>query len=120
MMQYSFHALTDPGRVRTNNEDAFAVDEARGVAVLADGMGGYNAGEVASGIAISSISSELVKWLSTDARHSSAHIAQAIERCVDKANLSILDAAISNAVSYTHLDVYKRQWQAQNAQSPVA
>ena len=44
--------LSHPGMVRTHNEDAIFVDGA-GLAVLADGMGGYNAGEVASGIAVS-------------------------------------------------------------------
>src|SRR5690606_35402855 len=48
-MRYEFCARTDRGRVRANNEDAVSVDEQRNVAVLADGMGGYNAGEVASG-----------------------------------------------------------------------
>ena len=45
-----FHAI-DPGRARSNNEDSVAVDEVNSLAVLADGMGGYNAGEVASGMA---------------------------------------------------------------------
>ena len=40
---------TDPGMVRSNNEDAVMANSLRGFAVLADGMGGYNAGEVASG-----------------------------------------------------------------------
>ena len=39
---------THPGQVRPNNEDAFDYDVEAGVAVLADGMGGLNAGEVAS------------------------------------------------------------------------
>lgn len=39
---------TDPGQVRHNNEDWIAFDSDAGVAVLADGMGGLNAGEVAS------------------------------------------------------------------------
>ena len=42
---------TDVGRVRSNNEDAIAFDSAAQLAVLADGMGGLNAGEVASRIA---------------------------------------------------------------------
>lgn len=41
-------ALTDKGRKRSNNEDAVDVDMARGLAVLADGMGAHAAGEVAS------------------------------------------------------------------------
>ena len=39
---------TDPGMVRSHNEDSIASDAASGLVVLADGMGGYNAGEVAS------------------------------------------------------------------------
>jgi protein phosphatase len=39
---------TDQGKVRSNNEDFFAIDDVIGLAALADGMGGLNAGEVAS------------------------------------------------------------------------
>lgn len=45
-------ALTDTGRVREHNEDAIGFDVDLGLFVLADGMGGYNAGEVASSIAV--------------------------------------------------------------------
>ncbi|MFA4943753.1 MAG: PP2C family serine/threonine-protein phosphatase [Lentisphaeria bacterium] len=44
-------ALTDPGRVRTNNEDAILAVRAAGLFALADGMGGAAAGELASAIA---------------------------------------------------------------------
>ena len=47
--------LSDTGRVRSNNEDAVGEDQDIGLIVLADGMGGYNAGEIASGIAITTI-----------------------------------------------------------------
>jgi protein phosphatase len=47
--------LSDTGRVREHNEDAIAWDNEIGLFVLADGMGGYNAGEVASGIAVKTI-----------------------------------------------------------------
>jgi protein phosphatase len=43
--------LSDVGRVRPHNEDCFVTKVACGLVVLADGMGGYNAGEVASGLA---------------------------------------------------------------------
>jgi serine/threonine protein phosphatase PrpC len=46
---------TDTGRVREHNEDTIATDPDVGLLVLADGMGGYNAGEVASGIAVKTI-----------------------------------------------------------------
>ena len=47
-----FAELTDTGRVRDHNEDAIGTNADVGLMVLADGMGGYNAGEVASGIAV--------------------------------------------------------------------
>ena len=47
--------LSDTGKVREHNEDAIASDSDIGLYVLADGMGGYNAGEVASGIAVKTI-----------------------------------------------------------------
>jgi PPM family protein phosphatase len=46
---------TDTGRVREHNEDMIAADSELGLVVLADGMGGYNAGEVASGIAVKTV-----------------------------------------------------------------
>jgi protein phosphatase len=48
-------AMSDTGRVREHNEDTIAMDADIGLFVLADGMGGYNAGEVASGIAVKTI-----------------------------------------------------------------
>src|SRR5690348_12017312 len=52
-------SLTDPGRVRDHNEDCIESRPDIGLFVLADGMGGYNAGEVASGMATSLISDGL-------------------------------------------------------------
>ncbi len=46
---------TDTGKIREHNEDTIAFDADIGLLVLADGMGGYNAGEVASGIAVKTI-----------------------------------------------------------------
>lgn len=46
---------TDPGQVRKNNEDAVDEDQKIGLVVLADGMGGYKAGEVASGMCTATI-----------------------------------------------------------------
>jgi PPM family protein phosphatase len=52
---------SDPGMVRSNNEDSAMANSQCGFAVLADGMGGYNAGEVASGMATTMLGSELPK-----------------------------------------------------------
>src|SRR5262245_14463520 len=57
-------SLTDPGRVRDHNEDCIEARPDIGLYVLADGMGGYNAGEVASGMATSLIADGLQEaWL---------------------------------------------------------
>jgi serine/threonine protein phosphatase PrpC len=61
-----FAGITDVGRVREKNEDAIAINEDLKFALLADGMGGYNAGEVASEMAVSAIKEILEKGL----RHS--------------------------------------------------
>jgi PPM family protein phosphatase len=53
-MSLAAHGVTHPGR-RTTNEDAFLVDANRGLFVVADGMGGHNAGEVASSLAVKAI-----------------------------------------------------------------
>lgn len=47
--------ITDVGRKRQSNEDAFLVDDDLGLYVVADGMGGHRAGEVASGEAIDTL-----------------------------------------------------------------
>jgi protein phosphatase len=52
-------ACTHPGQVRSNNEDSVLANALLGLAVLADGMGGYNAGEVASSMATAVLGSEL-------------------------------------------------------------
>jgi len=51
-MAWRFGAGSDVGRVRTQNEDAYGADEPKGLFVVADGMGGHAAGEVASGLAV--------------------------------------------------------------------
>lgn len=97
IMHYSFYGVTDTGLVRTNNEDSLSFDEAHGVAVLADGMGGYNAGEVASGMATTFVKSELVRWCAAQTPQVAIeHIAQAMECCVNQVNIEILNAAVSN------------------------
>lgn len=50
-VELQFAAKTDTGLVRAHNEDAIEISAEYKAVVLADGMGGYNAGEIASGIA---------------------------------------------------------------------
>ena len=96
-MTFEFFSATDTGRTRNNNEDSVAIDEACGLVVLADGMGGYNAGEIASEMATSFIKNELGRWLSEAAESASdADVRRAMDICVDNANRAIFNAANSN------------------------
>jgi serine/threonine protein phosphatase PrpC len=60
--------VTDVGKVRDHNEDAIGAQPDIGLWVLADGMGGYNAGEVASGIAVKTIIDLVTKACKTEKR----------------------------------------------------
>jgi protein phosphatase len=96
-MRFEFASATDTGRSRNNNEDSVIVDENAALAVLADGMGGYNAGEVASGMATSFIKAELGRWLSeASAQATDSDVRRAMDICVDNANRAIFNAANSN------------------------
>ena len=92
---------TDPGMVRAHNEDSIASDAANGLVVLADGMGGYNAGEVASGMATTVITTELQQLLQTVKPHQTAAgtneqlAAKLLREQIRKANTSIYQASQS-------------------------
>lgn len=52
MIQVQAAGLTDAGKKRDGNEDVFFIDDARQLCVVADGIGGHLAGEVASGLVV--------------------------------------------------------------------
>jgi protein phosphatase len=92
---------THPGMIRSHNEDSVAYDAPSGLVVLADGMGGYNAGEVASGIAVSVVLSEIrdrllnVKPEHKDRQSDEETGVILLRENVKKANSSIFNAANS-------------------------
>jgi protein phosphatase len=65
----NFAEITDTGMVRDHNEDAIGSNPDTGLMVLADGMGGYNAGEVASGIAVQTITDLAVEGATREERN---------------------------------------------------
>lgn len=95
-MQLEFFTAVDTGRARSNNEDAVALDEPAGLAVLADGMGGYNAGEVASDLAIRAVCTDLGRWLKAQRQADAAALGQAMGDAARAANHSVLQAAAAN------------------------
>jgi protein phosphatase len=92
---------THSGMVRSHNEDSVASEPAVGLVVLADGMGGYNAGEVASGMAVSVVTTEVKRALlgrsSTDIDGATGEElgVVALRENIQRANASIFHAAQS-------------------------
>lgn len=85
---------TDIGQKRTRNEDFLMVDEDLCIVALADGMGGHNAGEIASQMVASSIVVQLSLWLKkSKPRTIKRNIQKAITRFVNIANSEIFEAA---------------------------
>ena len=90
--------LTDIGKVRDHNEDAVASDLSIGLLVLADGMGGYRAGEVASEMAVLLVAAEITQAM-LDSTHvwpeKSELLAEAhmLKNAVQKANAAIFQVS---------------------------
>jgi serine/threonine protein phosphatase PrpC len=79
---------SDPGRARTNNEDAFHVDTERGIFLVVDGIGGHAAGERAAAIAVERVRARLERQTGT--------VEQRVREAIAMANNEILRAAGSN------------------------
>lgn len=91
-------ALTDVGRTRAHNEDHVGCDAAAGVAVLADGMGGYNAGEVASALAVEAVMTALgAQYAAADAA-AAAEPDDATERTQPEGGFPDIDTMLFGSV----------------------
>ena len=93
-------SLSHPGMVRSHNEDTVFVDGEAGIAVLADGMGGYSGGEVASGIAVTVVSNGMMPELRSgrelskiDVQSGLTHGALLLQQQIASANKGIYEAA---------------------------
>ena len=89
--------LTDMGLRRSNNEDAIAWDAELGLALVADGIGGNNGGEVASSTAVRSIKSDLqcaLRSAAAEPRMAAGHgHAAVVHELVRRANARIISMA---------------------------
>ncbi len=89
--------ITDVGKRRPHNEDSTLCDLAEGLVILADGMGGYKAGEVASAIAVTSAHKKVMDGL-------------AKINCVttdQNTGLSEIATVVKNALIYVNSEIYK-------------
>ncbi len=88
---YRWAAESDTGLARAHNEDSWLVGSHGRLLVLADGMGGYNAGEIASQIAINTIASALVD---SEPEHGQVAVrSDRLSQAIAQANLAIRSAA---------------------------
>ena len=92
-MQLSVGARSDVGMIRSGNEDNWfaEADDRRGVFVVADGMGGHAAGEVASEMAVQIISRHLLTVKSV----LDSHAADALAQSLRDANRAIYDRMLA-------------------------
>jgi len=88
-MTFEAFALSDPGCVRSNNEDYFISDSESGIFILADGMGGANAGEYAARLSAETLYEFLLEPVNRDAP-------EALERGFLQVNATVREAAGTN------------------------
>ena len=94
-MQLSVAAGTDVGRIRAGNEDSLYADadQERGLFIVADGMGGHAAGEVASEMAVQIVARDLAPMRDLSGPESLVHMADALKA----ANRAIYERTIVEA-----------------------
>ena len=96
MEEVNYAARTDVGRKREHNEDCYAVNQALGLYVIADGMGGHASGEVASEIAVTTIEQQIINGLTLADAVEQAHIAilKGVENGVGKRGMGTTVVAV--------------------------
>ena len=91
---YTFAGRSDIGIIRSGNEDNFLMRPDEGVFIVADGMGGHAAGEVASEMAVNIIGQELAGLVG----QSDEAVAERIRHAIHEANNSIFQRTLTEVV----------------------
>src|SRR5258708_337431 len=97
-----FYAATDVGKVRNHNEDNFLVDKKLSLFIVADGMGGHAAGEVASAIAVRTVHEEVRREKELLDDYASG--ATGANKVTRKDIVALIEHAVQRACSKIHAD----------------
>ena len=94
-LQVEFSNASHAGLKRKHNEDSAVTDESMGLALVADGMGGYKSGEVASAIAVQVVFDGIreAQGRVRKSRSGDSEEAQVMRDCIGRANSRIFNAA---------------------------
>jgi serine/threonine protein phosphatase PrpC/CRP-like cAMP-binding protein len=95
-----FFAATDVGRLRDHNEDNFLVDKKLALFIVADGMGGHAAGEIASAIAVRTVHEEIKRERDMVADYLSG--ARGASRVTPRDLVALLESAVQRACTRIH------------------
>ena len=101
--QLAIKGSTDPGMMRSNNEDRISTTPEVGLAVVADGMGGHQAGEVASGMAVDVVTRHVIDVLAREGTGKKRKASgpspeyKAVDEAISLANSAIFELSQSSA-----------------------
>ncbi len=92
--------ITDPGMIRPNNEDRISTTPELGLAIVADGMGGHQAGEVASSMAVDVVTRHVADVIARTAKKKQSNKSksrsiefEAVDQAITIANAAIFELA---------------------------
>lgn len=98
-MDIESYAISDKGLVRSSNEDVFALMKDEGIFILADGLGGHNAGEIAASSAVEYMMQEMQSIAALQRQDiilSEQSIMDFLEKSMQNANLWVHGLSLSN------------------------
>ena len=87
---------TDIGKIRENNEDCFLIDKKNQFFIVSDGMGGHNAGEIASSTAIKTVASHFSDKLINEIKNDNQRIREEIMNSIQKAHSTLHEMSARN------------------------
>ncbi len=106
-LEIGFSTRTDKGRVRKHNEDSVYGDIDARLWIVADGMGGYASGEVASSITVDTVSEAVTNGLSVSEAITKAHETVVTQQKTDEATKGMASTIVALTVEGTR---YEASW----------